>query len=263
MEWQRDVMRERELERLRRSYCLPKPDGDAVDRYYAAELRRERYGSSRTAAQARYAWEVYDRPWKTEADIRRTNDLLAPFWLPYFYTNEVHGTMLRTLVRVVRSLAPERVLDAGCGVGFDCCFLARRFRSVAFRGTDLSPQMIAQANARASHGSLRNVAFCVAAHRALPDAFPSERFDFAYAHGTLFFYGEEDLRRHLNGIAGVLRPGGIFYCAMPMVVDQLAFVATVVGMDMGWSLWNDRGDIHTLLAHGVEVCWSCGFRYQP
>lgn len=242
--------------------CAPNWNGDVVDRYYAEELRAAGYGGARirTIGQARRAWEIYHRPWETEDDLRATNDLLAPLWIPYIYANEIHGAVLRELTAVVEHLAPNRMLDTGCGVGFDACFLAARYEWLTVRGTDLSPVMIAQATVRASRRGLANAGFVVAAHRELPACFSGAHFDFVSAHGSLLYRDRGHLREHLSGITGVLRPGGVLLCEMPMAVNPHHFVSEVVGAEVGLSFWTERGEIRTLSVDGEEVCYCVTFQ---
>lgn len=244
-------------------WCLPDWNGDPIDRYYAEELRAEGYGvpRQRTRAEAEHAWAIYEQPWATENDLRAINDTLAPYWVPYIYQGELHGATIRELTAVIDHLAPSRVLDVGCGVGLDACFLAARYPSLICRGSDCSPVMVERAQARARRRNLPNVEFIVSAHRDLLGHFPEERFDLAYSHGSLLYHGFDQFSAHLTGIAGVLRPGGVLFCEMPMEVNPHHFVSTIVEeMDIGLSLWTDRGEIRTLSINGREWCWCCGFK---
>lgn len=251
-------------QRRKRNRCppwsLPNWNGDSVDRYYAEELRAEGYGAlrQRTRAEAERAWTIYRRSWTTEDDLRAINDDLAPYYVPYISQVELHGAVIRELVAVIDHLAPSHVLDAGCGAGFDTCFLAAQYPALTVCGSDLSPAMVERARARAQRRGLASVRFNVSAHRELPHHFPDERFDLAFSHGSLLFRDPDHLREHLAGIAGVLRPGGILLCEMPMEVNPHLFISEIVEeMDLGFSLWTERGEIQTLAIDGRERCWCC------
>ncbi|MBI4449548.1 methyltransferase domain-containing protein [Candidatus Uhrbacteria bacterium] len=255
--------------RKRPSWFVPNRNGDPVDRYYAEELRAEGYGPmrQRTHAEAERAWAIYRQEWETEDDLRAINDALAPYWTPYIFWGELHGAVIRELVATVERLAPSRVLDVGCGVGLDVCFLAERYPAMVVWGSDLAPAMIERAQARAQRRQLTNARFIVGAHRDLPsrlpigDGDPGEGVDFAYSHGSLLYHGYDHLRAHMSGIAGVLRPGGIVLCEMPMEVDPHSFISAIVHeMGLGLSLWTDRGEIQTLSVDGREACWCCAFQ---
>lgn len=241
-------------------WSLPNWNGDSSDRYYAEELRAEGYGAlrQRTRAEAERAWAIYWQPWATENDLRAINNALAPYWIPYIYQGELHGAVIRELVAVIDHTASLRVLDVGCGVGLDACFLAARYPTIKMCGSDLSPVMIERAQARARRRGLANTRFVVSAHRDLPTHFSEERFDLVYSHGSLLFSDPNHLRAHLVGVTGVLRTGGILLCEMPMEVNPHWFVSEIVEkMDLGFSLWTERGEIQTLSIDGREVCWCC------
>jgi hypothetical protein len=48
-----------------------------------------------------------------------------------------------------------------------------------------------------------------------------------------------------------------------MGVNPHWFVSFVVEMDLGFSLWTERGEIQTLSIDGREACWCCVFQLQP
>jgi len=246
------------------TWCQPGWNGDAIDRYFAEELRAAGYDHvlKRNIHAANRAWDIYRRSWSTLKDLRQINDALAPYWLPYIHSDELHGTLLRELVTVVERVKPTHVLDVGCGVGFDACFLAKQFPKISVRGTDCSPAMIALATVRAQRRNLANAAFSVTTHRDLPSRFPTERFDFIYAHGSLSYINPDDLRSHMLGICRVLRPGGVFFCEIPIAVNADGFISCVIGLDIGLTLLSDRYQIRTLKIQEREVAFYCAFRLE-
>src|SRR5690242_13365543 len=73
---------------------------------------------------------------------------VCSYGMPAFYNRVIDGCQRLALGRWLRVPPGTRVLDVGCGVGRWSCRLARRGASVI--GVDLSPTMIAQAQARAA-----------------------------------------------------------------------------------------------------------------
>src|SRR3989338_4959233 len=192
------------------TWCHPIWNGDEVDRFYAEELRASGYEHNRTIKEATRAWNAYHRPSVTQKDIQINNDLLAPFWVPYIYSTNIHGPILRELCSVVDRLAPSRVLDVGCGVGLDACFLAKQYPKITVHGTDCSQGMIDLYLERARRRRLMNMAFSVVTHQRLPTFYPDERFDFIYAHGSLTFMNVDQLQKQIMGISYLLKAGGVF-----------------------------------------------------
>lgn len=138
------------------------------------------------------------RPWYVEA--------FGPLYLRVYPHRddaeaEAHAPLLCRLLEVV---APDRVLDVGCGAGRYARALARRGLRVT--GLDLSPTLLAEARQRSPgtpgtpdyvHGDSRNLPF----HR---------QFEAAISMFTSFGYFEdpEDDLRFLRGVRRALVPGG-------------------------------------------------------
>lgn len=244
-------------------WCNPNPKGDVVARFYAKELAAELGRRTRTHEEARLAWTIYHHPWRTTADLARTGDDLAPFWLPYIYRDDIHGAVLREISSAVETLHTTRVLDAGCGVGFDACFLAGRFPTITFVGTDISEGMLRYAKRRSARLGLQNLTFASASHSQLPNKLAGHAFDLVYAHGSLIFRNVERFREHVAGIAAVLDPGGTFLAEMPNAVDASTFAGIVTELfDFGFHLHPSWGPCLNLTLEGQEVCWIMGFKKQ-
>lgn len=244
-------------------WCIPNPRGDEVARFYAKELAVELGRRTRTHEEARLAWTIYHHPWRTTADLARTGDDLAPYWLPYIYRDDIHGAVLREISLAVETLHVARVLDAGCGVGFDACFLAARNHRLSVTGTDISDGMLMLARKRARRAGLVNILFERSSHQHLPDKLGSRRFDLIYAHGSLIFEDVERFREHVAGIAAVLDPGGTFLAEMPSAVDASTFAGIVTELfDFGLRLHPSWGPCLNLTLEGQEVCWIMGFKKE-
>lgn len=95
------------------------------------------------------------------------------------------------------SPAPERALDVGTGTGAGALLLAREFPSARVRGVDVSPQMIAAAQAKVGLDPEGRIAFKVGDGAALP--WSDESFDLLTQLNVPPFFAE---------INRVLRPDG-------------------------------------------------------
>lgn len=105
------------------------------------------------------------------------------------------ATLARAALRV--RPAPERILDLGCGSGETTLFLAREFPQARIRGLDLSPAMIAQAQARVGLDPQGRIAFKVGDASHL--AYEADSFDLITQVNVPVFARE---------LTRVLRPGG-------------------------------------------------------
>jgi SAM-dependent methyltransferase len=113
----------------------------------------------------------------------------------------------------------EAVLDLGCGAGFDA-FIAGQLVGPTGRvaGVDISPEMIAVAEAGRAESGFPQIEFRVAAVEALP--FPDGSFDVALSNGVLNLI--PDKPAGLREILRVLRPGGLLQaCDIGLVRDEM------------------------------------------
>jgi glycine/sarcosine N-methyltransferase len=117
------------------------------------------------------------------------------------------GPFLR---EVLRESGAARVLDAACGSGGHALALARWGYDVA--GADASPVMIALAQAKAAEAGL-DMPLVVSDLAALAEMNPGTRpYDAVLCLGNSMphLLTQADLVAALRGMAGVLRPGGLF-----------------------------------------------------
>jgi SAM-dependent methyltransferase len=113
----------------------------------------------------------------------------------------------------------EAVLDLGCGAGFDA-LVAAQLVGPAGRvvGIDLSPEMLAVAEAGRIQAGISQVEFREASVEALP--FPDVSFDAAMSNGVLNLVPDKPAA--LREIFRVLRPGGrLQACDIALVGDRL------------------------------------------
>jgi len=97
----------------------------------------------------------------------------------------------------------RRLLDAGCGAGFNLLALAPRARAV---GIDLAPEAIAYCRAR-------GVRAVRAGLLALP--FPDGAFDAVTSFDVIYHAWVTDDRAAVTEMARVLRPGGVLLVRVP------------------------------------------------
>lgn len=113
----------------------------------------------------------------------------------------------------------EAVLDLGCGAGFDA-FIAAQLVGPAGRvvGVDMSPEMMAVAEAGLREVTAPQIEFRVAEVEALP--FPDASFDIALSNGVLNLI--PDKAAALREIFRVIRPGGrLQACDIGLVGDRV------------------------------------------
>lgn len=110
--------------------------------------------------------------------------------------------IMRRIEREAALLKGHRLLEIGCGLGYDSLeFLKRGVRVTA---TDLTPQAIALTR---RHFQLEGVqADDVRVENVLSLSFPDESFDAVWANGVLHHTG--NTRLALDEIRRVLKPGG-------------------------------------------------------
>jgi ubiquinone/menaquinone biosynthesis C-methylase UbiE len=112
-------------------------------------------------------------------------------------------TSLSTFLALGGFGSAARILDSGCGPGIVSCYLAHHVAHVT--GVDLTPAMIALANAKAADQQLRNVTFVEGNAAQLPAR--DGEFDGAVSRYT--FHHLQTPIDALREMVRVTRPGGI------------------------------------------------------
>jgi trans-aconitate 2-methyltransferase len=118
---------------------------------------------------------------------------------------------LDLLLRLPADLEPAEVWDLGCGTGEHAALLARRHPDARVHGLDSSPEMLAEARARnaAVDWRLGDIAGFT------PDA----PVDLIFTNAALqWLPGHAAL---IPRLAGLLAPGGVFACQIPIAFESL------------------------------------------
>jgi arsenite methyltransferase len=124
----------------------------------------------------------------------------------------------------------ERILDAGCGCGFDT-FIASSMAGASGKavGVDITADMLAIAQSAAKEFKNGNVEFCEGAIEQLP--FEDGYFDMILSNGVLNLI--PDKPKAFKEIARVLRPEGVLIAADLLVME--AIPAEVLASADAWS----------------------------
>lgn len=101
------------------------------------------------------------------------------------------------------------VLDLGCGVGRHAIYLAQQ--GFTCRGIDLSTSGIARAEQDAKRAGVP-IDFTIGEFSRLPYA--AGEFDYVLAYNVIYHGDREVVRRTIEEIRRVLRPGGLYQCTM-------------------------------------------------
>lgn len=103
-------------------------------------------------------------------------------------------------LRRLEAANSTRLLELGAGTGQDSAFFARHGLDVL--ATDLSPAMVARCRDKGLDARVLDFSRL---------DLPAESFDAAYAMNCLLHVPNANLPAVLSAIAGVLRPGGLFF----------------------------------------------------
>lgn len=129
----------------------------------------------------------------------------------------------RTLDRTRRYLrATDRAYEFGCGTGTTALKLASALDEIV--ATDISPEMIAIARAKAIAEGCANARFEVGA----PDAagFPDAAFDIALGFNVLHLIVAREAA--LREVHRLLRPGGLFISKTPCLSEMILLIRYAV-----------------------------------
>lgn len=153
------------------------------------------------------------------------------------------------------------VLDAGCGAGYGCAYLADTGARYVW-GIDASPKAIAFSR---YHFQRPNLTFQVMQLEDM-QGFPPEHFDFIYSSNTLEHV--PDVVGFLRKAWGLLKPTGTMLIAVPPITDDRLQYLNIIN-PYHVNIWTPRQWAHVLgmffnetmpVLHGVE---KLGADFKP
>lgn len=112
----------------------------------------------------------------------------------------------RAIVHEMQKIGGSRVLELGCGKGFNSLIVAKRLPDATCIGTDLLEPHVAKARVLARKAGADNLTYEQASYEPLPDRFRD--MDVIFGIETLCY--AQDLDLVARSIAAALRPGGRF-----------------------------------------------------
>ncbi len=165
--------------------------------------------------------EYYDR---TAIHYERAWDLNRSFALHYGFWNDHTQSFRQSLKQMNEELANfaalhsgESVLDAGCGIGGSCLYLATAYECQV-KGITLSEQQMSRATALAQEtGMSDRVSYQTADYCEMP--FSDNTFDLVWTMESIVHTPDKD--RFLREAYRVLKPGGRLVMAEYVKVDRL------------------------------------------
>jgi ubiquinone/menaquinone biosynthesis C-methylase UbiE len=114
------------------------------------------------------------------------------------------------IARDVQSVAPQRVLEIGCSVGFNCLALAHRYPGATLVGLEPDAEAVTVGHVMARQNSER-VVFVVATGERIP--FRDNAFDLIVCHTVIEHV--EDVPAVISEMARVLSPRGAIHLEAP------------------------------------------------
>jgi trans-aconitate 2-methyltransferase len=122
---------------------------------------------------------------------------------------------LDLMLRIPRELDPREIWDLGCGTGEHAALLKRRRPKARVHGLDSSAEMLAEARGRPDEVDWVKADIAAFAPETPPDLiFTNAALHWLADHAGLF-----------PKLVGMLAPGGVFACQMPMSFEASWHVA--------------------------------------
>ncbi|MDR1064503.1 MAG: class I SAM-dependent methyltransferase [Azoarcus sp.] len=125
-----------------------------------------------------------------------------------------HRTGLHCASRVKNDIAnvvPEKILEIGCSVGFNCLGLAERYPQALITGIEPDGEACVVASSMADYFGLKNVRFIQGIGESLP--FPDESYDLIVCHTVIEHVN--DVETCIKEMARILRAGGVAHIEAP------------------------------------------------
>lgn len=158
----------------------------------------------------------------------------------------------RAIVSEANRLGAKRVLELGCGQGFNTLILAQRFPEAEVLGVDLVDTNLKKARAAASKANRPKLRYDVGDLNALVDT--TEGFDLVFAVEALSYARDVDAVAH--SIAAMMQPGGRF------VMFDVHAVAEVDALPTDLALATRLYETSVAVTHGSHRAgkWEAALR---
>jgi arsenite methyltransferase len=141
-----------------------------------------------------------------------------------------HGDVVQQVLARIGIKPGERCLELGCGNGWATRLLAQSAPGASAIGVDVSPEMIARAEALHSNTIRARYELCAFEQLGFKDAF----FDRAFSMEALYY--AIDLDQALREVARVLKPGAPFDAAIDHYREspRTQSWSKIVGLPLQW-----------------------------
>jgi len=138
-----------------------------------------------------------------------------------------HGPVARRVLASLGLGPDSHYLDLGCGNGYTVRLVSARYGATAV-GVDASSEMIAKARSLSPHSP--DVSFVCASFPR--HSLPERSFDVVFSMESMYYM--VDLDEALRAVLELLKPGGVFACAVDFYQENTASLGWpgYVGTDM-------------------------------
>jgi len=104
---------------------------------------------------------------------------------------------------------PRKALEIGCGNGFNCLYLAKRFPQLTFKGVDFIPEMVAAANQAKAEEGLDDTRLQFAVDNVLELANIDPTYDIIFSDRCLINLNTDELQKQaITSLCARLNSGG-------------------------------------------------------
>lgn len=153
----------------------------------------------------------------------------------------------------------KKVLEIGCGPGFDVCWFARNYADAAVTGVDISPKMTDIATQQIRSEGLPNARALVSDERQLTGTFGEHSFDLVYV-----YFGALNTVSDLSFAAGeiykLLQPGGhaVLTFVNKWYLREMAVQALKLNFKTAFARLREEWGGYSIDRHLPSRCYSPG-----
>lgn len=170
----------------------------------------------------------------------------------------------------IEQLNAQKVLEVGCGKGFNSCFLAQKYPQIQFTGVDLTPKHLQIAKRKAQKNNISNLSLEFGNFNQLD--VPDQSFDVVFGIECLCYANYPEVL--LGELFRVLRPGGrliVFdgYRARPLEQFSPSLQRAALLMEFSMALQSGFTEIEVwrdtakLVGFQIQELKDISFAIQP